>query len=61
MPLPGEGNDSQNNFGYHVTGGTIRTIARSGTHGDGNQLIFYVEAEISPGETKYVTLKPSTP
>jgi hypothetical protein len=57
MPLTGEGNDSQNNFGYHLTGGTIRTIARSGLDGDGNTLVFYVETDINPGDTKRVTLE----
>ncbi len=57
MPLTGEGNDSQDNFGYHLTGGTIRTIARSGPDGNGNKLVFYVETDINPGETKPVTLE----
>ena len=61
MPLPGEGNDSQNNFGYHLTGGTIRTIARSGPDGNGTQLVFYVETDINPGDTKRVTLATDAP
>jgi len=57
MPLLDKGNNSQNNFGYHLTGGTIRTIARSGLDSDGNKLVFYVETDISPGDTKRVTLE----
>ncbi len=56
MPLFGEGNDIHNDFGYHIMGGTIRTIVRSGTDGGGNKLVFYVDTTINPGETKPVTL-----
>jgi hypothetical protein len=59
MPrLAGEVSD-HNNYGYQLSGGTIRTIARSGTDGDGNQLVFYVETEVDPGDTKHVTLQQS--
>jgi hypothetical protein len=61
MPRLGEGNDVHNNFGYHITGGTIRTVVPSGTDGDGNKLVFYVDVDISPGETKPVTLKQLAP
>ncbi|MDX1778601.1 MAG: metallophosphoesterase, partial [Thermodesulfobacteriota bacterium] len=61
MPRLGEGNDIHNNFGYHITGGTIRTVVRSGTDGDGNKLVFYVDTDINPGETKTVTLKQPSP
>ena len=57
MPLLDEENDSQDNFGYHLTGGTIRSIARSGPDGNGNKLVFYVETDINPGDTKRVTVE----
>ena len=53
-----EGEDNaQDNYGYHVSGGTIRQVARSGNDGDGNELIFYVETVVDPGEGKNVTLE----
>jgi predicted MPP superfamily phosphohydrolase len=61
MPrLAGEDSD-HNNYGYQLSGGTIRTIARSGTDGDGNQLVFYVETEVDPDDTKRVTLQRPVP
>jgi hypothetical protein len=61
MPrLEGE-NGGHNNFGYSLSGGAIRTIARSGTDGDGNQLVFYVETEVDPDDTRRVTLQQSVP
>jgi len=61
MPrLAGEDSD-HNNYGYQLSGGTIRTIARSGTDGDGNQLVFYVETEVDPDDTKRVTLQQRVP
>ena len=61
MPRPAGENDGHNNFGYSLSGGTIRTIARSGTDGDGNQLVFYVETGVDPDDTKQVTLQQSVP
>jgi hypothetical protein len=61
MPRRAGENDSYTNFGYRLSGGTIRTIARSGTDGDGNQLVFYVETDVAAGETKQVTLEQSAP
>lgn len=56
MPLV-EGEDStQNNYGYQVSGGSIRQVARSGTDGDGNKLIFYIETVVDSGKTTKVTL-----
>jgi predicted MPP superfamily phosphohydrolase len=60
MPRLGEGNGTHNHFGYHITGGTIRTVVPSGTDGDGNELVFYVDTDINPGETKPVTLEQSS-
>ena len=61
MPrLVGENGD-HNNFGYSLSGGTIRTIARSGTDGDGNELVLYVETEVDPDDTRRVTLQQSIP
>jgi hypothetical protein len=55
-----EGEDSgQNNYGYKVSGGTIRQIAKSGTDGKGDKLIFYVETEVGSDETTKVTLEPA--
>jgi hypothetical protein len=55
-----EGEDSgQNNYGYKVSGGTIRQIAKSGTDGNGDKLIFYVETEVGSGDTTKVTLEPA--
>lgn len=57
MPrLEGEDN-AQDNYGYQVSGGNIRQVARSGNDGDENELIFYVETVVDPGEGKNVTLK----
>ena len=61
MPrLAGEDSD-HNNYGYQLSGGTIRTIARSGTDGDGDRLVFYVETGVDPDDTKRVTLEQSVP
>ena len=61
MPrLEGE-NGAHNNFGYSLSGGTVRTIARSGTDGDGDRLVFYVTTEVDPDDTKRVTLQESAP
>ncbi len=54
-----EEDSGQNNYGYQVSGGTIRQIAKSGTDGDGSELIFYVEVEVDSGETRKVTLEHS--
>ena len=59
MPRVKEEDNGQNNYGYQVSGGNIRQIARSGTDGDGNELIFYVETEVDSGETRKVTLEHS--
>jgi len=61
MPQLEGKNGDHNNFGYSLSGGTIRTIARSGTDGDGDQLVFYVTTEVDPDDTKRVTLQPSVP
>ncbi len=57
MPRVKEEDNGQNNYGYQVSGGSIRQIARSGTDGDGNTLIFYIETEVASGETRKVTLE----
>ena len=57
MPRVREEDNGQNNYGYQLSGGTIRQIARSGTDGDGNKLIFYVEMEGDPGKTTKVTME----
>jgi hypothetical protein len=54
-----EEDNGQNNYGYQVSGGNIRQIAKSGTDGDGSELIFYVETEVDSGETRKVTLEHS--
>ena len=57
MPRVKEEDNRQNNYGYQISGGTIRQIARSGTDEDGNKLIFYVETEVASGKTTKVTMK----
>ena len=57
MPWVKEDDHGQNNYGYRISGGTIRQVARSGTNGDGNQLIFYVETEVDSGETTKVAME----
>ena len=47
------------NCGYQVSGGSVRKVAKSGTNGDGDKLIFYVETVVDPGKTKKVTLEHS--
>jgi hypothetical protein len=53
-----EGEDSDlNNYGYQVSGGSIRQVARSGIDGDGNELIFYIETAVDSDKTTKVTLE----
>ena len=53
-----EGEDSvKGNYGYQVSGGIIRQVARSGNDGDGNELIFYIETAVDSAETTKVTLE----
>jgi len=53
-----EGEDSvKGNYGYQVSGGSIRQVARSGNDGDGNELIFYIETAVDSAETTKVTLE----
>ena len=57
MPRLEREDNAQDNYGYQVSGGNIRQVARSGNDGDGNELIFYVETVVDPGEGKNVTLE----
>jgi len=57
MPRVKEDDSEQNNYGYQISGGSIRQIARSGINGDGDKLIFYIDTAVDPGETKKVTLE----
>jgi hypothetical protein len=57
VPRVKEEDNGQNNYGYQISGGTIRQIARSGTDGDGSKLIFYVETEVDSGKTTKVTME----
>jgi len=55
MPKVKEEDSEQNNYGYQVSGGGIRQIAKSGINKD--KLIFYIETVVDSGETKKVTLR----
>ncbi|KPJ59495.1 MAG: hypothetical protein AMJ42_01950 [Deltaproteobacteria bacterium DG_8] len=57
MPKVKEEDSEQNNYGYQVSGGSIRQVAKSGIDGNGDKLIFYVETAVDPGETTMVTLE----
>jgi 3',5'-cyclic AMP phosphodiesterase CpdA len=57
MPWVKEDDNGQNNYGYQISGGTIRQIARSGTDGDGSELIFYIETGVDPNKTRKVTME----
>jgi hypothetical protein len=57
MPCLEEEDDGQDNYGYHVSGGSIRQVAKSEINGDG--LIFYVETLVDSGESKKVKLEHS--
>jgi 3',5'-cyclic AMP phosphodiesterase CpdA len=59
MPqLPGE-DDPSNNFGYAVSGGMVQHVAKSGLHGQGDKLIFYVAVLIDANDRKEVSLTPN--
>ncbi len=53
VPLIEGAHDEQAGYGYKVSGGTVREIAR----GDGNRLVVYVETGVAPGEQTLVTVK----
>ena len=56
-PWVKEDDNGLNNFGYRISGGTVRQIAKSGIDEDGSQLIFYVETEVDSGKTRKVTME----